>query len=71
MKTKQEKQNIVSKLNRGFTATVQTNYDTHEQVTVSTPEQFMAVASGKSVDRVSYVTKRDGWETDCMTVCLD
>jgi ABC-type molybdate transport system ATPase subunit len=65
MKTKKEKQIVVNKLRRGLVvADVYVSYDTREVKRVSTPVTFMKLATGRSVDRLSWA---DGW----MQVCLD
>jgi hypothetical protein len=65
MKTKKEKQIIVNKLRRGLVvAEVQISYDTRFASRVSTPEEFMGLATGRSVDRLS-------WTDGQMWVCLD
>ena len=73
MKTKKEKQLVVNKLRRGrgMVADVQVSYDTHETKRVSTPQEFMKLATGKKVDRVSWTDTHDGWDENRMQVCLD
>jgi ABC-type molybdate transport system ATPase subunit len=65
MKTKKEKQCVVNKLRRGLVvADVYVSYDTREVKRVSTPVAFMKLATGRSVDRLS-------WTDGQMWVCLD
>jgi ABC-type molybdate transport system ATPase subunit len=65
MKTKKEKQCVVNKLRRGLVvADVYVSYDTREVKRVSTPEDFMRLATGRVVDRLS-------WTDGQMWVCLD
>jgi hypothetical protein len=70
MYTKKEKQFVVAQLLRGAHAHVQVSYDTHAQVEVATPEAFMELATGRSVDRVSSIHPKNGWNEYEVTVCL-
>jgi hypothetical protein len=71
MKTKKEKQIVVNKLRRGgMVADVQISYDTHETKRVSTPEDFMKLATGRKVDRLSWTDTHDWWDENKMQVCL-
>jgi hypothetical protein len=65
MKSKKAKQVVVNKLRRGLVvADVQISYDTRFASRVSTPEDFMRLATGRVVDRLS-------WTDGQMWVCLD
>lgn len=70
MRTKKEKQLVVNKLRRGMVADVH-SYETHETKRVSTPKEFMDLATGRKVDRVSWTDTHDGWDENRMSVCLD
>jgi hypothetical protein len=71
MKTKKMKQWVVKQIRRGATADIQKSYETHERAEARTPEEFMALATGKAVDRAELYHPKNGWGKHVVTVCLN